>query len=53
MAIRIVPSQDPLELRELTLHGHRVAYRQAGNGPVVVLIHGITSDSRTWRRVMP
>jgi pimeloyl-ACP methyl ester carboxylesterase len=53
MAIRIVPSQDPLELRELTLHGHRIAYRQAGNGPVVVLIHGITSDSRTWRRVMP
>jgi pimeloyl-ACP methyl ester carboxylesterase len=53
MPIRIVPSQDPLELRELTLHGHRLAYRQAGNGPVVVLIHGITSDSRTWRRVMP
>jgi pimeloyl-ACP methyl ester carboxylesterase len=53
MSIRIVPSDDPLELRELTLHGHRLAYRQAGAGPVVVLIHGITSDSRTWRRVMP
>jgi pimeloyl-ACP methyl ester carboxylesterase len=35
------------------LHGHRVAYRQAGSGPVVVLIHGITSNSRTWSRVMP
>jgi pimeloyl-ACP methyl ester carboxylesterase len=44
---------DELELRELTLHGHRIAYRQAGSGPVVVLIHGITSDSGTWRRVMP
>jgi pimeloyl-ACP methyl ester carboxylesterase len=42
-----------LELQELTLHGHRIAYRQAGTGPVLVLIHGITSDSRTWRRVMP
>src|SRR5882762_5390475 len=41
------------ELRELMLHGHRVAYRQAGAGPVVVLIHGITSDSTTWRRVLP
>jgi pimeloyl-ACP methyl ester carboxylesterase len=41
------------ELRELTLHGHRVCYRQAGSGPVLVLIHGITSDSSTWRRVMP
>ncbi len=42
------------ELRHLNLHGHRVAYRQAGeHGPVVVLIHGITSSSRTWSRVMP
>jgi pimeloyl-ACP methyl ester carboxylesterase len=44
---------DELGVRELTLHGHRVAYRQAGSGPVVVLIHGITSDSSTWRRVLP
>jgi pimeloyl-ACP methyl ester carboxylesterase len=41
------------QLCELNLHGHRVAYRQAGSGPVVVLIHGITSDSSTWRRVLP
>ena len=41
------------EVRAQTLHGHRVAYRQAGSGPVVVLVHGITSDSSTWRRVMP
>jgi pimeloyl-ACP methyl ester carboxylesterase len=41
------------ELRKLVLHGERVAYRQAGSGPVVVLIHGITSSSATWARVMP
>jgi pimeloyl-ACP methyl ester carboxylesterase len=35
------------------LHGHRVAYRHAGSGPVVVLIHGITSSSAIWARVMP
>jgi pimeloyl-ACP methyl ester carboxylesterase len=35
------------------LHGHDVAYRQAGSGPVVVLVHGITSSSATWKRVMP
>ena len=40
-------------LRRLKLHGHRVAYRQAGSGPVLMLVHGITSDSRTWKRVMP
>ncbi|HYM55233.1 MAG TPA: alpha/beta hydrolase [Solirubrobacteraceae bacterium] len=42
-----------LDVREQALHGHRVAYRQAGSGPVVVLVHGITSDSGTWGRVMP
>ena len=46
-------STDALELRELSIHGHRVAYREAGSGPAVVLIHGITSDSLTWRRVLP
>jgi pimeloyl-ACP methyl ester carboxylesterase len=40
-------------LRRLTLHGDRIAYRQAGSGPVLVLIHGITSSSATWERVMP
>jgi pimeloyl-ACP methyl ester carboxylesterase len=40
-------------LDEITLHGHRVAYRQAGNGPVIVLVHGITSSSETWEYVMP
>ena len=42
-----------LHLRRLVLHGHRVAYRHAGSGPVIVLIHGITSSSATWARVMP
>src|ERR687884_1639917 len=42
-----------LELREIELHGHRVAYRSAGSGPVIVLVHGITSTSATWERVMP
>ncbi len=44
---------DDLEIRHLVLHGHRVAYRQAGSGPVLMLVHGITSNSDTWRRVMP
>jgi pimeloyl-ACP methyl ester carboxylesterase len=41
------------DLREIELHGHLVAYRCAGSGPVVVLVHGITSTSATWERVMP
>ena len=42
-----------LELKEIELHGHCVAYRCAGSGPVIVLVHGITSTSGTWERVMP
>jgi pimeloyl-ACP methyl ester carboxylesterase len=41
------------ETRELVLHGHRISYRMAGEGPVVVLIHGITSASDTWRELLP
>jgi pimeloyl-ACP methyl ester carboxylesterase len=44
---------DELRLRKLTLHGHRIGYRQAGSGPVLLLIHGITSSSATWERVLP
>src|SRR2546429_3720009 len=52
-ATRPVSPSEELELHERVLHGHRMAYRQAGSGPVIVLIHGITSDSTTWGRVMP
>jgi pimeloyl-ACP methyl ester carboxylesterase len=37
-----------MEREEIVLHGHRVSYRQAGWGPVIVLIHGITGSSDTW-----
>jgi pimeloyl-ACP methyl ester carboxylesterase len=41
------------ELQETTIHGHRVAYRLAGSGPPIVLIHGITASSRVWELVGP
>ncbi len=41
------------ELREVVLHGHRVFFRSAGSGPVVVLVHGITSTSATWAQALP
>src|SRR5918992_2390012 len=44
---------DAVAPRTVTIHGHEVAYRSAGEGPVVVLIHGIAGSTRTWSRVMP
>jgi pimeloyl-ACP methyl ester carboxylesterase len=38
-----------LEFR--TIHGHRCAFRVAGSGPAIVLIHGIGSNSSTWNAV--
>jgi pimeloyl-ACP methyl ester carboxylesterase len=41
-----------IPLQETTLHGHRVGFRMAGEGPLIVLIHGITSTSDVWLEVM-
>src|SRR5436305_6852192 len=41
-----------MQPEEITLHGHRVRYRQAGWGPVIVLIHGIRGRSGTWDDVI-
>jgi NTE family protein len=38
---------------EVLLHGHRLVYRVAGSGPVVLLVHGLFEDSLTWRKVIP
>jgi pimeloyl-ACP methyl ester carboxylesterase len=38
---------------EIELHGHKVNFQAAGSGPLVVLLHGITSTSDAWRDVMP
>ena len=35
--------------RKVEVNGLTVNYRQAGDGPPLVLLHGFASDSRTWR----
>jgi len=42
-----------LTTREISLHGNRVSYRTGGEGPLLVLIHGITSSSASWEPVLP
>jgi pimeloyl-ACP methyl ester carboxylesterase len=49
----VAAAADRDALAEVVLHGHRVFYRSAGSGPVLVLVHGITSTSATWANVLP
>jgi pimeloyl-ACP methyl ester carboxylesterase len=37
----------------IDLHGHRVAYRRAGSGPVVLLVHGILGTNAVWDALLP
>ena len=42
-----------MQLQHLSIHGHKVAFRTAGKGPVVVLVHGMAGCSATWKHVLP
>jgi len=44
---------DDFSLQHVSIHGHEVGYRRGGEGPVILLIHGIAGSSRTWKKVMP
>jgi len=44
------PNHEPA-LRFETIHGYRRAYRIAGSGPALLLIHGIGDNSTTWAAV--
>ena len=53
-AVRLRPVDDAeLELRYRVVHGYRRAYRMAGEGPALVLVHGIGDSSRTWADLIP
>jgi pimeloyl-ACP methyl ester carboxylesterase len=39
-------------VRFVTVHGYRRCYLRAGRGPVLLLIHGIGDNARTWAPVL-
>jgi pimeloyl-ACP methyl ester carboxylesterase len=41
------------ELQHMDINGDDVAFRSAGSGPVLLLVHGMAGRSSTWRFVMP
>jgi len=40
------------ELQHVSIHGHDVGFRRAGDGPALLLIHGIAGSSQTWEPVI-
>ncbi|MEK6327470.1 MAG: alpha/beta hydrolase [Actinomycetota bacterium] len=46
------PASGEITFQEVNLHGHRVGFRIAGEGPLILLIHGITSTSDVWLGAM-
>jgi pimeloyl-ACP methyl ester carboxylesterase len=38
------------QLQFVEVNGQTIAYRQAGQGPALVLLHGFLCDSRCWRQ---
>ncbi|MGW2824490.1 alpha/beta fold hydrolase [Streptomyces sp. NPDC001443] len=42
-----------LELQYRVVHGYRRAFRMAGEGPALVLVHGIGDSSATWAGLIP
>ena len=43
---------DPTRVRYRTIHGHKRAYRITGQGPPLLLLHGIGDSSASWLPVM-
>lgn len=41
-----------IEPDEIILHGRSLSYVQAGNGPVLLLIHGVAGTLENWRAVI-
>jgi pimeloyl-ACP methyl ester carboxylesterase len=48
-----LPGSASASFQHLSIHGHRVAFRTAGSGPVILLVHGMAGSSLTWRHVLP
>ena len=42
-----------IQEHSVSIHGHSIAYRAAGEGPAIVLLHGMAGTSIAWEHVLP
>ena len=40
------------EMRHVVVNGNRIAYRDEGEGEILLLVHGVAGNSATWRDVI-
>ncbi|BAH48488.1 alpha/beta fold hydrolase [Rhodococcus opacus] len=50
--LRPVPDTRP-QMMFRTIHGYRRAFRMIGEGPALLLLHGIGDNSTTWTEIIP
>jgi pimeloyl-ACP methyl ester carboxylesterase len=50
-SLRSVAKDAEPSLQFRTIHGHRRAFRIAGSGPAILMIHGVGDSSATWSTV--
>ncbi len=47
-AMKQITSIDQFPVEHVSIHGHQIGYRRGGEGPVLLLLHGIAGSSLTW-----
>jgi len=43
---------DPKKYQTKNIKGHKIAYQRSGTGPAVLMVHGITTYSFIWRKLI-
>ena len=50
--MQVVPNPVDTSIKIVTIHGYDRAYRMAGDGPALLLLHGIGDSSDGWEPLM-
>jgi len=47
-AMKEITPTEEFAVEYISIHGHQIGYRRGGQGPVLLLLHGIAGSSLTW-----
>ena len=52
-AVALVSVPPTIRTEEAVIHGHAICYRTAGEGPAILLVHGIAGRAENWDPIIP